>query len=50
MVPLTVAFLLEPPDSVCVSAGLDSPAVYRSVGGAGVDTRQLADTGETKLQ
>ncbi len=34
---------------VCVvgaAAGLDSPAVYRSLSGGGLDTRLLADAGE----
>lgn len=35
---------------VCGSAaGLDSPGLYRSVSGGGLDTRQLADTGEQLL-
>lgn len=31
---------------VVVVAGLDSPSVYRSLSGGGLDTRQLADTGD----
>lgn len=31
------------------AAGLDSPGLYRSVSGGGLDTRQLADAGEQLL-
>lgn len=33
-------------DLICGAAGLDSLSVYRNLSGGGLDTRQLADTGE----
>lgn len=44
--PLFVCFKFS---HTMFAAGLDSPGVYRNVGGGGPDIRQLADTGEELL-